>query len=149
MSASFETDSPQSALHRHHARAVAASDLGDPAAEEPALGDDHRVARLHEVRDAGLHAGRAGAVERQHQAVGHPVHAPQQVHDVEEDLVHLRVEVAEHRPCHRVEHRGVYVRRAGAAEQPFGRPKPGESVVHPFRVAQDDRDCKLRVLRNT
>jgi hypothetical protein len=124
-------------------------DLRDTPAEEAALGHDHGVARLHEVHDAGLHAGRARAVERQHQPVGHPVHAPQQRHDVEENLVHPRVEMAEHRARHRVEHGGVHVCRSGAAEQPLWRSKLGEGVFHPQSVAHDHRDCKLRVLRNT
>jgi hypothetical protein len=135
--------------HSHDARPVPPRDLRDTPAEEAALGHDHRVAGLHEVHDPRLHPGGARAVERQHQAVRHPVHPPQQVHDVEEDLVHRRVEVAEHRLRHGFEHRGVHVRGAGAAEQPLGGSKLGESVVHPTRVAQPHRDCKLRVLRNT
>ena len=123
-------------------------DFSDPSAEEAALGDDHRVAGLDEVHDAGLHAGRARAVEREHQDVRHPVHAQQQADDVEEDLVHLRVEMAEHRPCHRLEYGGIHVRRPGPAEQPLRRSKLGESVFHPLRLAQVHDDCKLRVLRD-
>ena len=135
--------------HSDHPRPMPPRDLSDPAAEEAALGDDHRVARLEQVGDTRLHAGRAGAVEREHEAVRHPVHAPEQLDDVEQDLVHLRVEVAEHRPRHGFKHRWVHVRGTRAAEQPLGRAKLGESVVHPVRVPYPGHECKLRVLRNT
>jgi 8-oxo-dGTP pyrophosphatase MutT (NUDIX family) len=59
------------------------------------------------------------------------------------------IEVAEHRPGHGFEHRRVHVRGTGAAEQPLGRAKLGESVVHPVRVPQRGHEYKLRVLRNT
>ena len=75
-------------------------------------GPRYGVARLEQVRDSGLHPGRARAVEREHQPVGHAVDAPQHRDDVEQDLVEVGVEVAEHRLLHRVEHRGVNVRRA-------------------------------------
>ena len=117
--------------HGHDARPMPPRDLSDPVPEVAALRHDHRVARLDEVHDAGLHAGRAGAVEWQHEAVRHPVHAPQQLHDVEEDLVHLRVEVPEHRPGHRFEHRRVHVRGTGAAQQPLGRAKLGRASSIP------------------
>ena len=116
-------------------------------AEEPALGDDHLVAELEQVHDPGLHAGRAGAVEREHEPVGHAVDAPQHVHDLEQDLVEVGVQVAEHRPPHGVEYGGVYVRRPGAAEEPLRRPEARE--IHLLRVPHRYREHKLRVLRNT
>ena len=38
----------------------------------------------------------------------------------------IRVEVAEHRPAHRVQHGGVNVGRAGSAQEALGRPELGE-----------------------
>ena len=134
-------------LDSHNMRAVPARDLRDTAAEVAALPDDHRVARLEQVRDAGLHAGGARAVKGEHEPVRHAIDASQHRDDVQQDLVEVRVEVAEHGPAHRVEHGGVYVRRAGAAQEPLGGPELGE--VHALRVPHAHREHKLRVLRNT
>jgi hypothetical protein len=69
-------------------------------------------------------------VKRQDEPVGHPVHAPQHLHDLEQDLMKVGIEVAEHRPRHGVEHGRVDVGGAGAAEQPLRRAKLGMSLVH-------------------
>ena len=53
------TCSPQSAETSTTCAPAAPRDLGDPLAEVPAGADDHRVAGLDEVRDAGLHARRS------------------------------------------------------------------------------------------
>jgi hypothetical protein len=126
---------------------VAPRDLADSPPEEAALRDDHLVARLEQVRDARLHAGGAGAVQGEHQAAGRAVHAPEHLHDVQQDLVERRVEMAEHRPAHRVEHVRVDVRGAGAAEQALGRREMGE--VHHVTVPQRRDEHKLRVFRDT
>ena len=134
-------------LDRDDPSAVPPRDLADALPEEPALPHDHGVARLEQVRDAGLHPGGTAAVEREDEPVGHPVDAPQHVDDVEQDVVKVRVEVAEHRLPHRVEHGRVYVRGSGAAQESLGRPQLGE--FHHVRVPEAHREYKLRVLRNT
>jgi hypothetical protein len=134
-------------VDRHDARVMTPRDFGDPAAEKPTLGDDDLVAELEQVCDPALHAGRAAAVEGQHEAVGHPVDAPQHGDDVEQDVVKVGVEVAEHRLAHRVEHGRVYVRGSWAAQKSLGRPELGE--IHHVRVPEAHREHKLRVLRNT
>ena len=61
------------------------------------LGHDYGVAWLQQVLDSGLHPGRARAMQRQHEPVGHAVDAPQHRDDVEQDLVEFGVEVTQHR----------------------------------------------------
>jgi len=61
--------------------------------------------------------------------------------------VQVGVEVTKHRPPHRVEHGGVHVRRARAAQKSLRRLELGE--VHPVRVADTYCERKLRVLSNT
>ena len=75
--------------------------------------------------------------------------APQHGDDVEQDVVQVRVEVAEHRPLHRVEHGGVDVRGSGAAEQPLRRVEHGQVRFMSYRVTDVDLDINLRVSRES
>src|ERR671935_1035768 len=92
--------------HFHHVRAVAPRNLGDALAEVTGAPHDHGVARLDQVRDARLHAGRAGGLDGEHDAVVSAVYLAQVRDYLEQDLVEVGIEVAEHRGLHRLEHGG-------------------------------------------
>ena len=102
-----------------HLGAAAPGDLGDPRAEVAAGSDDHRLARLDQVGEAGLHPRCPSRLQRQDQPALGAVDAAEHVDDVEQDLVQLRVQVPEHRLLHRLEGGGVDVARPGPAEQPL------------------------------
>ena len=102
-----------------HLGAATPGHLGDPGAEVAADCDDHRLPRLDQVREAGLHPRGPGRLQRQDDPALGAVDRAKHVDEVEQDLVQLRVEVPEHRLSHRLERGGVEVARPGAAEQPL------------------------------
>jgi hypothetical protein len=111
-------------------RSAAPRDLGDSLAEVPAHPDDHRVARLEQVREAGLHPGRPGGLNRHDQPRIRPVDPAKKRAQVEQDVVQLGVEMPEHWLSHRLERGGVEVGRAGTAEQPLGGGDRGGLLAH-------------------
>ena len=111
--------------------AGAARELDDAAAEVARRADDDRVARLGEADEAGLHAGRAGRLQRQHEALGVAVDEPQHAHDLVQDRGDLGIEMAEHRLLHRGQRGRRDVGRPGTAEQPIaGGQWGGRGVRH-------------------
>ena len=77
------------------------------------------VARLEQVDEAGLHAGRARPRDGEGEPVGRLEDGPQPVAGLVEEIEELGVEMAEDGPGQRRHHLGVGVRRAGAEEQQF------------------------------
>ena len=131
--------------HLDHIGSAAARDLGDAHAEEAGLGHHCGVAGLEEVGEAGLHAGGARAVERQHQAVGHAPSLAQQVHYLEQDQVQLGVEMPQQRPLHGLEHRGLYVGGTGATEEPLGRVERREIESHSLQPASGGVETQPKI----
>jgi hypothetical protein len=113
-----------------HICAVAPGDLCDASAKEAGTSDDRGLARLQQVGDSGLHARHAGAVQREDEPVGHAVDASQHRHDLEQDLVHVRIEVTEHRPAHGREHRRFDVGRARTAQEALRRVDRRQVCAH-------------------
>jgi hypothetical protein len=113
--------------------AVAAGDLGDPPPEVAAAGDDRGLPGLQQVGDPGLHPGGPGRLQRDQQALPGAKDPPQKLDHLQEDLVEVRVQVAEHRLLHRLEHRELDVGRPRAAQQPPGRLQRGKTVLSGHR----------------
>ncbi len=73
----------------------AACHLAHPDAEDPVDQDEHRVARLDEVDEAGLHARRARAGDRDGQVVPRVQERPQVLLEPVHDLQEIGVEMAQ------------------------------------------------------
>ena len=98
-------------------RAGPLGDILHPLAEDAGDADEHLVAGLDQVDHAGLHAGRAGAADGEGQRFWRLEDGLEHLADVVEDLQELRVEVAEGRGGHGLQHARVDVGRARAHEQ--------------------------------
>ena len=129
-------------LQLDYVDAVAPGELGYPGAEEAGVGDNDRLPRRDQIDDSGLHRGGPGARQGEHERVlGRPPRVTQQLDRVEQQLVQIGVEVAEHRPLHRGDHARVGVGGAGAGEQPRRRIEWGG--VH--RPSLADRGCEYNL----
>jgi hypothetical protein len=100
-----------------HLRARALGHARDAVAEEPRDGDDGGVARLEQVHEPALHARRPGRLMREDEAALGVVDPALEVDELEQDLVEIRVEVAQHRLLHRLQDGRLDVARARPGEQ--------------------------------
>jgi hypothetical protein len=107
-------------LDAHDLGAAAARDLAHAVAEHAVGTDDRGVARLEQVDEARLHAGRAGAADRQRELVLGTEHGAQARHRVVEDGEEFGIHVADQRPGERGNGLGVRVRRPGAEQESVG-----------------------------
>ena len=98
---------------------VAVCDLNETAAEVAVDADDHGRAWLDERSDPCLHPRGAGSADRQSHAVALVALVDPRRHrgEIGQDLVHVRIEVAEQRLAERSQDVGADVCRAGATEQ--------------------------------
>ena len=99
---------------RHAAGALDVLEL--PPAEGAVAADEHLVARLDEVDEAGLHADGTGAGDGERDPVLGLEGVAQQILELVHHAHELGVEVADRRSRHGVEHALVDVRGAGAHE---------------------------------
>ena len=115
-------------LHRHaplpsqddDPRTTPGGDLAHPFSEEAAHQHDGHVVRLEDVGQGGLHGGRARARDRIGQVVGRledlAKHGLELVHHLEGG----RIQMPDHRFCHRLEHPVADRARPRAHEEPPG-----------------------------
>ena len=137
--ASASIVSPPGGVDQVHEGAVALGHVRHPRAEHAGHADDRLVARLGQVGDAGLHAGAAGAGDRQRELVLGPEHLLQEAARLVHDREVLRIEVAERRRGQRRQHarghrrsvRGRARMRCGERRQDDGT-STGSRVVNGF-----------------
>ena len=106
-------------LDTHDLGAAATRDLAHPLTEHAVDADNGLVARLDEVDEARLHAGGAGAADRQRQRVRGPKDRAQAIADLVEHREEVWIEVPEHRSLERFHDLGIRVRRPGPEQEPL------------------------------
>jgi len=89
--------------------------------EEAGITDDDNVPGGYEIHDAGLHPGHPGRLQRQRDAILQAVYRAEHLDKLEQELVERRVEMAEHRLAHRVQHGRLDVRGTRTTEEPVRR----------------------------
>ena len=84
-------------IDARHLRSGTGSDISHPTAEHAIDADEHRIARLDEIDDRGLHSRRSGTADGErhlvlgaHHSAEHSLHA---VHDLEV----VRIEMSDRR----------------------------------------------------
>ncbi len=123
-------DSAPVRIDWHDLSPAAADHLRYPVAEEPVHTHDDRIARLDDVVDRRLHAGRAGAGDGDGHVVLGAEEGAQGPLGVVQELKELRVQIADDGRHHRPVDARVDVARAGAQQQPRRYVQLPEFVSH-------------------